>query len=159
MAKDPMAPRDEVTYTFADHPNIEGDDGFKAIYGLTDEDIDGIWLRLRIPRSKGDVQQIAELTQSIVSFAEGEPTTRQRIRAGSIGVFDLLAVQWWYSKEKPTGEQLEGFDRWASAWVDWCVADAMAKGRGIVEKKLDSPVTPDDSPASSEADSESPPVV
>ena len=151
MPKDPMAPQETVTYTFSEHPDVQE---HKEAYGLTDEDIDGIWIKLRIPRSKGDVQQIAELTQSIVSFGEGEPTTRQRIREGGTGVFVLLAEEWWYKPGKPTGEEFERLDRWCAAWVDWCLGDAMAKGRGIVEKKGDSFGTPSGSLDSSTPDSE-----
>src|ERR1700756_2395548 len=88
-----------------------------------------LWVKIRIPHSKGEVDQIADYSQSMVSFGEnGDGTTmKQRIAHANRGIFDLLVEGWWLSEEV-SGENYAKLAKWSGDWIAACIADAVARG-------------------------------
>lgn len=86
------------------------------------------WVRLRIPRSRRLVNQVAEVTQSIVEMGGGQIRTTQPIVEANRQVFELLVAQWSLTEDVPNGDDYDRLDRWAGAWITNCLANAMARG-------------------------------
>jgi hypothetical protein len=100
------------------------------------------WCRIRVPNSKGLNDDIAQLTQAIVTTALGgngnggaafHQSTEQRIAQGNRGVFGLLIVEWSFSKD-PTESDFGRLNIAMGAWVSACLSDAMEKGTRVEKK-------------------------
>jgi hypothetical protein len=148
--KSPFAPVDTETYVYPAplKLKISGEKGPEDNH-LVDQEVvaelakpgaDEVWLKLRIPRSKGDNDAIADYTQTVVSQGtNGDgPAFQQRLRLGNAGIFGLLVEGWskFFGEEEPSGAAYSRLDMWTGVWVDACLGDVMAKGQASIAKKV-----------------------
>lgn len=136
MSKDPFAKPDLHTYKYPepmDDPQREGE--LTVQYEARKESIDpeevgeGHWIRIRIPRSRGDVDAVADFTQSLVVLGDNGDGAKweQRIARGNRAVFELLVDGWSFDREA-NGASYTELTGWSGEWVSACLADAVRKG-------------------------------
>lgn len=167
MAKDPFAKPQSKEYRYDDTciipRTVTGADGettfdLREEYGLTGEDTDGVWLRLRLPNRKADQSRFAEIAQTVTVVGDdGEVQQRQRIATAGRTAF-LQVVEAWSFEREPTGEAYDALEAWASVWVDQCVADAWQTALARVQKKDVGLVTLESSPKPLDPEEESAPL-
>lgn len=95
------------------------------------------WLVLRTQINKGEADLIndlnsrtrissAVLTGDPEAVVEMVPNTREVNRT----LFDILAVEWSLSDQKPVARDYDELDKESADWVDDCIRQAVAAGRG-----------------------------
>lgn len=95
---------------------------------------------LRIPRSKGDRDGIADATQSIVGIGtNGDGATyKARIAQGNRAVFELLCEDWWLADRegaRPSAENFSRLDGWAANWITACIVNAQMRAEPDFREK------------------------
>jgi hypothetical protein len=88
-----------------------------------------VWIKVRIARSKGDVDAVADYTQSMVAYGtNGDGALlKQKIAEANRGVFGLL-VEGWSFTDDPGPDDYGRLDKWSSDWVSACLGDAVDRG-------------------------------
>jgi len=108
------------------------------------------WIKFRVPRSRGDVDKVADLTASrVVTGDNGDGLKYEsRIARGNKGVFDLLVDSWSWGG-RPSSSDYDKLDLWAGDWVLACMAEALEQGtkRDWAEKNGGSSKKPEPSPS------------
>lgn len=151
MAKSPFAVKSYETYRYPaplDATEIAGEKVPEALLearaDLIDPEVmadnDRPWVKLRIPRSKADLDTIADLTQSLTQLDSEGASLMQRVARGNRGVFETLVDSWAWDRE-PNAAAFDELDLWASDWISACMADALRRGqeRGYGKKKTTEP--------------------
>lgn len=128
MGKSPWAEAETHEYRYPDPLQKDAVDRFGQTVVDEGEISEGHWLKLRVPRSRGDQDIIADATQSVVAFGEGDATSKQQIAQANRRVFELLVEGWSFTDRTPTGDDYARLDDWSGNWVTACLADAMARG-------------------------------
>lgn len=168
MAKDPRAKVSVKTFTYPsplDEPipneNGPGQDRDHMIDPEVAEDKENLpWVKIRIPRSKKDIDLVAEFTASILtndSSGGGEMGFKQRIASGNRQVFELLCEGWSFEQQyglKPDVTSFGELDIWAGDWITNCVGDALRLGttRDYAKKIPNSSPSPEPLPNASSSD-------
>jgi len=140
MAKNPFVTPEFETYQYPaplDAPQRDGetDVAYENRLAMIDpeEAAEGHWIKLRVPRSRDDVDKVADYSQSIVAFGDNGDGAKleQRISRGNRGVFELLVEGWSFDDAfgmKPTATNYAKLDLWAGDWIVACLADVGEKG-------------------------------
>jgi hypothetical protein len=109
------------------------------------------WITLRTQITKeiqdtvNDLNSHYRLPAAAFGLADGPAEAdagvelRTNSRAINRTLFELLVVEWSLSDDKPTAADYDQLTSESGKWVDKCVTDALAKGRGRVEGNGRSP--------------------
>lgn len=140
VPRDPFAQKRTKTYHYADSCIVPRavplEDGTLTLdlrekYELSADDIDGVWITLRIPNTKADQSAFAEIAQQAFTS----------VRNAGEQSFVRIIEAWWL-QEPMDGTTYNRLGRWASEWIDSCVSDAWQEGNEAVEKKGVTPSSP-----------------
>lgn len=106
------------------------------------------WLVLRTQLSKGERDRISDLNSNYrvpaallagQALPDSPDAALFEVRVNSAEInrllFDFMAVEWSMHDEKPSAADYDALDDTSGMWVDGCVNEALAIGRGRVEKK------------------------
>lgn len=117
------------------------------------------WLELRTRLTKHDEDVIADLNSHYRlpaglfggTATEADPAVevRTNLTATNRTLFELLAVAWSISDERPTAADYDTLDQASGRWVDECVNEARKIGEKRAEGKSISRGRQSDLPASS----------
>lgn len=162
MAKSPFAEKKVETYKYPsplDATEIDGEPLPEAVVKFRADQIDpevvedgeeAPWIRLRIPRSKHDLDTIADLTQGLTAIEAEGATIKQQLARGNRGVFELISTAWSFDREC-NGAAFDDLDLWASDWISACMADALRRGQQRAYKKKETESVSSPEPESSAA--------
>jgi hypothetical protein len=120
----------------------------------------GAWLELRTRLTKRDNDIISDLNShyrlpaglfGIKSGEDSDPSVEVRgnLTQTNRTLFDLLAIGWSITDEKPTAADYDTLDPDSGNWVDECITKALKAGRARAEGKATSTASAKDSPGSS----------
>ncbi len=84
------------------------------------------WATIRIPRSKGDKDAIADATQAVALGTSSGTVLQARLAQGNRAVFELLCEAWSFDA-MPSAENFGKLDVWAAAWLTACIVDAQRR--------------------------------
>jgi hypothetical protein len=126
---------------------------FAEVFEIDAETAAGVWLRLRLPTSRGDLTAIQK-SQQPVDVVQNDGTLERRYNLdGKRDAFLQLAEAWQWDPESgestPISADYGRLELWASSWIDACVDDAIVKGVTGYQKKESSPRVRKRSPSSS----------
>jgi hypothetical protein len=90
------------------------------------------WVKIRVPRSKLDRDNIADATQNVAqgSTTGGGAILQARIAQGNRAVFELLCEGWWLEGADgipPSGENFGKLDQWSAIWISACLVNVQQR--------------------------------